>query len=507
MYNMFPTTNFEDIYTYTSCPARLYLKLAGFKSEVTRSYNPPKVALSELGKVGEAIISEYYKPKFDIPELEIPSKPVKPIKGKFNKIIQKLIEICRNNALIALSNLDNIKVKYSPVKYSELGRRIKKDYGVDAILEKVGFTTVPHHFIGELDFLGITEKEEFLVIEAKNKRGIDKKDLLKLEYYIYGLPKGYQFTKIFNNAFELMSQLYPSKAVEIIQHIRRLDFLAAELSEIIGIIVKTLEQNEFYLSEFKNKYGKLEVDILVKVDSTISNIPMISGGLQYIEQDTGIKKFLSEIPECAELIKTYRDYERKVEFDTTDIINTANYISDIMAHGVKDGIIVNARDSSIIEAELTTDFDKLIYDIWSIKKNVLKQNWCATRNLKSCNYCQFKNACKNIKETELEKVRSITSIVHKSIDKMGFRCSNRNRPSLITGEKSNSLWIPSPLLEVKIGDAFILDPKVEDILKIALTNSDWGYEEWYSKKPRWKSLFIDAVESNKLNTEFKFWNI
>lgn len=61
--NIGPYTNFDEIYTYLRCPARLYLQLAGYRSEIERRYTPPSISPALLGIEGEKLIEQAFKRK------------------------------------------------------------------------------------------------------------------------------------------------------------------------------------------------------------------------------------------------------------------------------------------------------------------------------------------------------------------------------------------------------------------------------------------------------------
>jgi hypothetical protein len=48
--NIEPYTNFDEILTYLRWPAKLYLQLAGYRSEIEKRYTPPAI----LGKEGRS---------------------------------------------------------------------------------------------------------------------------------------------------------------------------------------------------------------------------------------------------------------------------------------------------------------------------------------------------------------------------------------------------------------------------------------------------------------------
>ena len=87
---MFPTTNFTEIYTILNCPAKLYLKLIGAKSEIVRKYSPPKVDIHKLGLEGESFVADGFKREIDFTKPKdvsisstigniSPTRPISPI--------------------------------------------------------------------------------------------------------------------------------------------------------------------------------------------------------------------------------------------------------------------------------------------------------------------------------------------------------------------------------------------------------------------------------------------
>jgi len=112
-----------------------------------------------------------------------------------------------------------------------------------------------------------------------------------------------------------------------------------------------------------------------------------------------------------------------------------------------------------------------------------------------------------IKEQEVEPVASVTSIAHKGFSKLKYTY----RPS--------STGLVFEMDEIKVrrraAEIHFYDDKTgvfgylsnEELLKPILSESDWGYQEWFALKRGWKPLFVDALASKKLELEFNFWKI
>ncbi|MGC8935415.1 MAG: hypothetical protein ACP5LN_09690 [Thermoproteota archaeon] len=210
--NIGPYTIFDEIFTYLKCPAKLYLKLAGYKSEIKRKYTPPSVSPAMLGREGEKLIEQAFKRQLDVNVPLIDVREVSLPKGELEKALTRIRKIIANNIRIRLSQVRGIETKYSPVIISKEAKKLKEDFKVKAIISKVNFTTIPHHRVGEIDFIGLKENREIIIIEVKNKQEkLNEKDRLQLEYYISGLPKHYHYTKFYSHLYEIASQLYPEK--------------------------------------------------------------------------------------------------------------------------------------------------------------------------------------------------------------------------------------------------------------------------------------------------------
>jgi len=474
---MFPTTKFDEIYTFLSCPAKLYLKLIGARSEVARGYTKPTVNIHQLGLDGENAIAEGFERDviIDTPE-EIEVKRKKLNKEiDFPLLIQNLINEIDSLGKQLVQNLQQLQIKISNPKITDLAKKMKKDFGIEAILYKVPYTTTPHHLIGEIDFLGLRNKNEFIVIEAKNAKKVSKQDLTKLEYYIYGLPKGYNFTKIQEHVFEFVGQLYPKKIESYMTYLSSYNYLSNGLSNIYYKIDDTISQNELIEKKFEEKYSS-------------------------------INGFLKAIPIINDIIHQKNHFREKVKISKADFLDAIYYILDILSKGVKDGIIVNKRDQSIQETTLEIDFDTAVRKIWSIKRNVNNGNFICEKNRYSCKMCQYEIQCKaKIIEGELFETKSITSIAHQGFSKLNYKCPDLKDILLIGDDPENWAIFAKQLMN----SYYIKGSKVttHELLKPILSESEWGYEEWFARKPRWKSLFNDAMVSKTFEKELGFWKL
>ena len=474
---MFPTTNFEEIYAYLNCPAKLYLKLIGAKSEIERGYTKPKVNPYLLGLEGEKAIADGYEREitFQIPDqVELKRKKIEK-EISFPELIQSLTQTIVGISEQIELKLQQLQVSISDPKLTDLAKRMKKDFGIDAILHKVPYTTTPHHLIGEIDFLGLRNEKEFIVIEAKNVKKVTKQNLAKLEYYIYGLPKGYNFTKIQEHAYELVGQLYPSKIQSYWTYVSSYNYLSNGYVDIRNEVSDVISQNSSIEKKFKEKYQAID-------------------------------NFLKSIPSARAIIEKKNKARKKANIQKADFLDTINYILDILSKGAKDGIIVNIRDQSIQETTLELDFNTVVRKIWAVKKNVTKGNFVCERNLKSCKRCQYEIQCRGqIIDGVLDNTESITSIAHKGFSKLNYSCPDFKNLLLVGdnpdkwAEHAKHLLSSYSIKSSKTTNHELLEP--------ILSTSDWGYKEGYARKPRWKSLFRDAVVSKTLEKELKFWKL
>ncbi|MEM3587883.1 MAG: hypothetical protein QXO71_11260 [Candidatus Jordarchaeaceae archaeon] len=514
---MLPRTNFDEIYTYLRCPSRLYLKLSGYKSEVERPYTPPSVPPVKLGMRGEEEILRGFLRETDMSVPDVKTEKVRYLKCGLDKFINNMTSIVKNNIEAVFSQCDLISVNYLPMAETKIARDLKKEFGVTAIIERVNYTTVPHHYVGEIDFLGLKEDNEVVVIEAKNKaEKLNTRDFLQLEYYMAGLPKQYQFTKIHEHMHELAAQLYPQKYLDYLSYMKKIDIMKKERFNLQGIILEGLERlkkgdRKKFLKRFTQKDNAKSIDEkigkIVDVDegsfASFYSIPE-----EYYEEVGAVEGFLMTIPEYVKLIRTIKEYSGKVALTEKDFYDTANFVAEIMSKGIRRGLLVDVRRGQIKDLSLTTDFDAIAKGIWSVKKNVIKGVPICEKNTSSCKTCQYKKTCANIiKEQELEPVTSITSIVHKGFSEMNYKYSLSSERVNYFEDEIKVFRKPATILfyDKKI-DTFSDLPNIE-ILKPILLKSDWGYKDWFAQKRGWKSLFIDALASKKLELEFNFWKI
>ncbi|MEM4522123.1 MAG: PD-(D/E)XK nuclease family protein [Nitrososphaeria archaeon] len=500
-----PYTNFEEIFTYYRCPARLYLKLAGFRSEILRRYTPPSISPSELGKEGELMIENGFKRKIEINVPETTTRKIR-LSRRLDRILMELRKITVENIKALFWQIENMEVYYSPLKLSEEAKKLKKDFKVNAIISKVNFTTIPHHRVGQVDFLGLKENREVIIIEVKNiQRNISNQDRLQLEYYIDGLPKQYQYTKVYSHLNELVSQLYPKKSLDLTKFAKCMDLIEEEISnlnEIIASAISTLGdiEKEKFLSLYNPK------DDLINERSTNILLPIYEGlDHEYLRLLDASEKFLETIPEYVHLKEILHQYQMKTNSLIEDFKSTADFIVELMEKGIKNGLIVDIRRSKIIEVSKSIDFDEIVKGVWQIKKSVYENKKIAPKNYKACANCNFKSICKNmLKDGEPEQGRSITSVVHKGFEKLNLKY---NEPKIITWVSADGvLRIDYRATPRTICREFNMMP-TEELLKKALEGTEWMYTSQLARRVGWKQLYVDAIVSKKLEKEFTFWRL
>ncbi|MBO3842768.1 MAG: PD-(D/E)XK nuclease family protein [Candidatus Brockarchaeota archaeon] len=422
--NIGPYTNFEEIFTYLRCPAKLYLQLAGYKSEVERRYSPPSISPAVLGREGERRIEQAFKRQLivNVPGLSI--ERISLPKGKLEKALTRIRKIIASNIRIRLLQVRRVEAKYSPIILSEEAKKLKKDFKVSAIISKVDFTTIPHHRIGEIDFIGLKEDREAIIIEVKNKQAkINEKDRLQLEYYIDGLPKQYQYTKFYPHLYEIVSQLYPEKYREHVKIARSIDLLREEMGNSYGIVVDTIMGlNDAERKKFISMYPKSEEDV-AKYENMVPSLAPEEAGLYYQVLGSS-KKFLTTIPEYVKLEETFNTYSKKISSSTEEFKSAADLIVELMERGVKNGLLVDIRRSEVTEVNKTTNFDKVVKGVWQVKKSVFDGKKIAPKRTEACSRCNFRNTCKKVlKDEEPEECKSITSIVHKGFNNLNLEVS------------------------------------------------------------------------------------
>ncbi|MEM2173270.1 MAG: PD-(D/E)XK nuclease family protein [Thermoproteota archaeon] len=453
--NVGPYTNFDEIYTYFKCPARLYLRLIGCESEIRRKHVPPSVSPALLGRNGERLIEQSYLRK---PNVYVPKVPVKefiPARNTLEKALTKVRSIIASNIAILFSRIREIEVKYLPTILSDEAKRIKEDYKVKAIISRVSFTTVPHHRIGRIDFLGLKDNREVVVIEVKNKQDKpNERDRLQLEYYIDGLSKQYQYMKLGSHLHEIASQLYPEKYRRYVKLAKIVDLLWEGVANSQDILENTI----MGLNDAERK--------------------------KFLSVYPSSTKFLATIPEYVMLERLLDRYSNKMSLSEKGFEQASHRIVELIENGVKSGLLVDLRRNKEIEVSKTIDFDELVRGVWRIKKSAFDEKRIAIKITKECSLCVFKNACRSIiRDGEPDECKSITSIVH-----MGFRN-----------------------LKLKNGSDMRVFLKSEynasKLLKRILSEAEWKYVPMLAKKRGWLELYNDAVASKKLEKEFSFWGL
>jgi CRISPR/Cas system-associated exonuclease Cas4 (RecB family) len=500
-----PHTNFEEIFTYYRCPARLYLKLVGCRSEVFRKYTPPSVSPSELGKEGELMIEGGFKKDIEINVPDVLTKEIR-LPKRMDKALRALTDIAIRNIRVLLWQVKNMEVHFSPIMLSEEAKKLKKDFKVNAIISKVDFTTVPHHRVGQVDFLGLKENREVIVIEVKNvQRNISEQDRLQLEYYIDGLPKQYHYTKVYLHLNELVSQLYPEKSLAFARVAKCIDLIQSELSNLRNIVIATvhnLEDSEKikFLSLYEPKYNHIEENIARKLLSSFEE-----------EDQTNLRilgaseRFLETIPEYVQLKVILKQYQLKIDNLIDEFKSAADFIIELMEKGIENGLIVDIRRSKIIEVSKTVDFDEMAKGVWRIKKSAYENRKVAQKNYKACGNCNFKNQCKSmLKDSEPENCRSITSVVHKGFEKLNLKY---DEPKITFGIDANGM----PKINYRATPRVICREfntiSTEELLKKSLEGTEWNYTPQLAKRAGWKQLYVDALVSKKLEKEFTFWGL
>ncbi|MEM3906137.1 MAG: PD-(D/E)XK nuclease family protein [Nitrososphaerota archaeon] len=486
--NIGPYTNFDEIYTYLRCPAKLYLKLAGFRSEIERRYTPPSVSPAMLGREGEKLIEQAFKRQLDV---RVPSVAVKEIslpKGKLEKALMEIRKVIANNIRIQLLRAQRIEVKYLPLVLSKEAKKLKEDFKVSAIISKVSFTTVPHHRIGEIDFIGLREDREVILLEVKNKQAkLNEKDRLQLEYYIDGLPKQYHYTKFYSHLYEVASQLYPEKYRNHVALAQRTQLLEEEAENSKGIVFDTImDLNE----EERKKF----VSIYLKQNSSPTEEE------EDLVWDASIG-FLKTIPEYVKLVNDLKYYRKKLSILTHEFNSAADLIVELMEKGVKNGLLVDIRRSNVIEVNKTTNFDELVKGVWHIKKSVFDGKKIAPKRIEACSRCSFRNACKKVLRDEVpEECKSVTSIVHKGFRNLKLEVSKPSfRTPFFDENGTPSVSYIAPRVKTELSD--------EELLAKALSGTEWKYVPDFARKQGWKQLYADAIVSNRLRKEFSFWKL
>ncbi|MEM3714605.1 MAG: PD-(D/E)XK nuclease family protein [Nitrososphaeria archaeon] len=488
--NIRPYTNFDEIYTYLRCPARLYLKLAGFRSEIERRYTPPSVSPAILGREGEKLIEQAFKRQLEVRGSSVADKETSLPKGRKRKLEKALMEVRKviaNNIRIQLSRAQRIEVKYLPIVLSEEAKKLKEDFKVSAIISNVSFTTVPHHLIGRIDFIGLREDREVILLEVKNKQMLNEKDWLQLEYYIDGLPKQYHYTKLYSHLYEVASQLYPEEYRNHVALAQRIQLLEEEAENSKEIVFETImdlskkERKKFVSTYLKQNSSPTEEEEDLVWDASIG--------------------FLKTIPEYVKLVNDLKYYRKKLSILTHEFKSAADLIVELMEKGVENGLLVDIKRSYIFEVDKTTNFDELVKGVWRIKKSVFDGKKIAPKSIEACSQCKFRNACKKVlRDEEPEECRSVTSIVHKGFRDLKLEVS---KPSFRTpffdenGTPSNSYEAPRIITELSD----------EELLAKALSGTEWKYVPDFARKRGWKQLYADAVASNRLEKEFSFWKL
>ena len=235
---LLPHTSFKEIYDYLRCPSRLYLKLSGFTSEIQRRYTPPAISPVVIGRQGEEEVKRGFLSELNVVVPEVKRKEgIGGLTRGFKEFVREMIGFVKESVNAVFSACNLISIDYSPLAVTRTAESLKKDFGVIAVIEKVRYTNVPHHYVGEIDFLGLKEDNEVIVIEVKNKsKKLDSKDFLQLEYYLAGLRKQYQFTKIHERVHELVAQLYPQKYLNYLVYMKKLDVMTKELFNIESFV-------------------------------------------------------------------------------------------------------------------------------------------------------------------------------------------------------------------------------------------------------------------------------
>ena len=386
-------------------------------------------------------------------------------------------------------------MKYAPLILSNEAKKLKEDFKVNAIISKVSFTTVPHHRTGEIDFIGLKENREIVVIEVKNKQQkINERDRLQLEYYIDGLPKQYHYIKFYSHLYEIATQLYPEKYQSLLKLARSMDLLREEIENSIRIVENTimgLEEAE--KKKFISMYYKPEEGLEETYKSIWSSE---ENDLDLIRIRKASETFLATIPEYVSLKNTFDTYNKKRTLLAKELETAIDLIVELMERGVRNGLLVDIRRSEIIEVSRTINFDELVRGVWRIKKSVFDDKKVAPKRTEACSRCNFRNTCqKLLRDEEPEESKSVTSVVHKGFKNLNLEV---NKPNFITLFDKNGVLrvIYRPRVKIALSD--------EELLKQALRGTEWIYVPDFVRKRGWKELYSDAVISNKLEKEFDF---
>lgn len=478
-----PSTNFDELYTYQACPTRLYLKLLGTESEVKRGYTPPSSNPYQLGKAGEDSIKKSFQQERKLFTPEVKIKEMKYSKGQLEKKMKQLRDAVEQNVASRLLAIKKVKVQLKHLTLSPEGQRLKREHSIEAIVQALDYTTIPHHLVGKIDFVGIREDRSIVVIEVKNKERVTKKDRFQLEYYIHGTSKLYNYNKFYKHSNEILSQLYPDDYNKSLR-----------LAKIMDLIVEELFNSKSLTMVFLDRLGNVD---LRKLESTF----------QETDRSKLISKILMSIPSYIKLRKIRNEMKDKFVSLSNTLQGEVEFLRDITMKDFREGLLVDVKKSEIAEVSLSTDFDVLTNGVWNVKHNVYSREFRAEKIVSACNTCQFKKACKTLMKDEVsEEARSVTSIVHK-----GFYDSGLLRDEYSSGaDKIENIQFPITgdyseherlhrIIEKRV--------KLKRILPEILKSKEWPFREEMLLKRGWKSLYADAIISKKIAKEFDYWKL
>ena len=477
-----PHTTFGELYTYLICPARLYLKLAGAESEIHRKYTPPDENPYQIGKRGQDLVKNSFQPRHEVSVQSVKESNVRYPKGSLDKKLQFLRDTIRKNIRIQVSRINTVRIKSEPLAVSEEGTKLKKEHGIEAIIETLDYTTVPHHLVGEIDFVGIKEDKSIVIIEVKNKKRVNKEDKFQLEYYIHGISKQYNYNKFYKHKFEIQSQLYPEDYKHSIRLSKMLDLAQQEINDSFGLtggLIETLTETE------NNKLKSI---------------------FEENEKYSLINAFLTSISEYNELVKLQNTLQDKIGCLNKRMDDNVSFLDTLMTTDLREGLMVDIRKGEIEEITVNTDFDSLAMGVWNIKNNAYLGTHRAQKVLSACSMCSFKGSCKDhIRDEAREEVKSITSIVHK-----GFSKNILSNPKSQEISENSSVLYNRYHMDNSSSDLpkeYLSTLKLSELLPIVLKGSEWPYRESLLKKRGWIPLYRDAIVSKKIDKEFNFWKI
>lgn len=455
----------------------MFLKLIGTHSEIRRKYAPPEVNPNVLGKIGEDKIKKSFlqERKINVPEAKTPT--MRYSARSLEKKLWELTNAIESNINLLRKRINEVSVQSEPLINSAEGKKLKEEHGIKAIIQTLEYTTIPHHLVGEIDFVGIREDRSIVIIEAKNKSRVGRKDRFQLEYYIHGISKQYNYNKFYQHKEEIMGQLYPSDYTKSLKFARIRDLVLEEGFNCLRLVkdfISNLSGKE--LEKLKSIYGETDVFGLGKAI------------LYRIESFSWLENYGRDLEEKADTIKKRLEDE-------------VSFLKDISTRDLKEGLLVDTRRGEVEEIRYSTDFDSLTRGVWEVKRNAYSGIYEAEKVLTACSHCSFKGTCKSsMLDKASDPSKSITSIAHRGFYDAGFLRSN---------ESPSTLSPRSLLFQEKdsMDQKELQRLSLSELLPRVLEGTEWPFREGLLKKRGWKQLYEDALISKKFDKEFDFWKV